>query len=98
MKARRDRYRQAFLFASVNDRSTEVLANILRGQAPELLKYTLQPHFVITVMERKLFSLSSTCCEHIVEMSRLFIGKVSMGPNQIFPMVCRNRAWSGHRT
>src|SRR6266487_1701238 len=56
---------------------------------------SLQPHFLITAIERKRFSLSSTCFEHIVEMSRLFIGNVSMGSNQIFPMVCRNRAWSG---
>jgi Tfp pilus assembly protein PilN len=62
------------------------------------LSKALQPHFLITAIERKLFSLSSTCCEHIAEMSRIFIGKVYMGPNQIFPMVCRNRAWSGHRT
>jgi pentapeptide repeat protein len=62
------------------------------------LNNALQPHFLITAIERKLFSLSSTCCEHIAEMSRIFIGKVYMGPNQIFPMVCRNRAWSGHRT
>ena len=96
MKARRDRYRQAFLFASVNDRSTGVLANTLRGQAPELLKYTLQPHFLITAMERKLCSLSSTCFEHMIEMSCLLIGNVSTGPNHVFSMACRMRAWSGH--
>ena len=55
----------------------------------------LQPHFLITAIERKLCSLFSPCFERIVEMSRLLIGKVYMGPNRVFPIVCRNRAWSG---
>jgi hypothetical protein len=38
----------------------------------------------------------TTCFEHIVEMSRILIGKVYMGPNHVFPIVCRNRAWSQH--
>jgi hypothetical protein len=32
----------------------------------------------------------------MIEMSRLLIGNVSMGPNHVFSMACRNRAWSGH--
>src|SRR5712664_999442 len=46
---------------------------------------TLQPHFLITAIEGKLFSLSSTCFEHIVEVSHILIGKIHTGPNHEFP-------------
>jgi len=34
----------------------------------------------------------------MIELSRLFIGNVSMGSNHVFSMACRIRAWSGHWT
>lgn len=55
----------------------------------------LQPHFFTRAIESKLFSLSSTCFEYMVEMPRILIGKVSMGPNRVFlsfnRWFCRSR-------
>ena len=59
-------------------------------------RISLQPHFLITAIERKRCSLFSPRFEHMIEMSLLFIGNVSMGPNHMFSMACRIRAWSGH--
>src|SRR6266699_1665744 len=50
------------------------------------LRGALQPHFLITAIEGKLFSLSSTCFEHIVEVSHILIGKIHTGPNHEFPL------------
>jgi hypothetical protein len=63
-------------------------ANYYMSSPPSCTKTTLQPHFLITAIERKLFSLFSPCFKHIIEMSRLLICNVSR--------VGRNRAWSGH--
>ena len=70
--------------------------NVWNARVDGLSVDTLQPHFLITAIERKLCSLFSPCFEHMIEMSLLLIGNVSMGPNHVFSMACRIRAWSGH--
>jgi len=61
-------------------------ANLNRASLSEAnLTGALQPHFLITAIEGKLFSLSSTCFEHIVEVSHILIGKIHTGPNHEFP-------------
>jgi len=84
------------LFGLLTGLTIGLFIGLLAGLLFGIVHIALQPHFLITAIERKLCSLFSPYFEHMIELSRLLIGNVSMGPNHVFPMVCRNRAWSGH--